>query len=94
METGLDQGWKADAGGAARYRLSMRALVSAQVPACGWPWALAKPAGRDACTPSKKSSWDPSLAGKLSHWHYNVFRIAGSSRTGAVRLQQLCALWD
>ena len=24
----------------------------------------------------QKSSWDPSLAGKLSHWHYNVFRIA------------------
>jgi CubicO group peptidase (beta-lactamase class C family) len=23
-----------------------------------------------------KSSWDPGLAGKLSHWHYNVFKIA------------------
>jgi CubicO group peptidase (beta-lactamase class C family) len=22
-----------------------------------------------------RSSWDPNLAGKLTHWHYNVFRI-------------------
>ena len=33
-----------------------------------------------------QSSWDPSLRGPLSHWHYNVFRMPGQpadSATGA-----------
>jgi CubicO group peptidase (beta-lactamase class C family) len=31
-----------------------------------------------------KSSWDPLYAGKLSHWHYNVFQIVDRPETSVV----------